>query len=166
MTPQQRRFKWVSYDYLPEDMKVFIRPPTKQKTDKPKEKKNVAAGKGTKEEEIKELVIQTEDDKDLDFKKYENVEKILTKYRNQQTSRRKFNIDQQIEVLGIMFDAQEESKNDIKIEILILLISTYFIYAKKTPNGFFDREMWTTTKIKILDLVNLLQSKTFNLDTA
>ena len=166
MTPQQRRYKWVSYDFLPEDMKQFIRPPTKQKADKPKEKKAVAGKTGNKEEEIKELVVQTEDDKDLDFKKYENVEKILTKYRNQQTSRKKFNIDQQIEVLTIMFDAQEVTKNDIRIEILILLISTYFIYAKKTPSGYFDRNTWTIAKSKILDLVDLLKNKNFNLTQA
>lgn len=34
MTPQQKRWKWVSFDQLPEDMKKYIRPPSKVRVSK------------------------------------------------------------------------------------------------------------------------------------
>lgn len=100
MTPAQRRWKWVAFEQLPEDMKQYIRPPKETKIRDRKEKDT-----GPKDVEITDQVIEIEDDKDLDFTKQENVDKILTKYRNQQTSRKNFDINQHIEVLDIMFVA-------------------------------------------------------------
>lgn len=34
MTPAQRRWRWVKYDFLPEDMKQFFSAPPGQKVDK------------------------------------------------------------------------------------------------------------------------------------
>lgn len=46
------------------------------------------------EERIKEYAIEILDDKDLDFSKSANVEKILNKYKNTQNNRRNFEPDQ------------------------------------------------------------------------
>jgi len=126
-------------------MKPYIRPPQETKTREKKEKDTGPKG----DVEITDQVIDIEDDKDLDFTKQENIDKILTKYRNQQTSRKNFDINQHIEVLNIMFSAQKPEKLDLKIEILMLLISSYFMSAKKTLSGYFDRETWLTTNDKI-----------------
>ena len=33
-TPQQRRWKWVKFEFLPEDLRPYIRPPTKNQISK------------------------------------------------------------------------------------------------------------------------------------
>ena len=98
-TPAQRRWKWVRYDALPNDMKPFIRPPSKKIKEKDegaelkkKEKKELEAKNA--EERIKEYAIEILDDKDIDFSKSANVEKILNKYKNTQNNRRNFEPDQ------------------------------------------------------------------------
>ena len=100
MTPAQRRWKWVLFENLPEEMKQFIRPPKIIK-DKGKEKP-----KQTKEAaEVKEQIIEIEEDTKLDYTKMDNVEKILTKYKNQQTSRKNFSVDMHIEVYKMIMTA-------------------------------------------------------------
>ena len=70
---------------LPEDMKPFIRDPNKKATGGRKGKivKATAGpgGKVTDDPEPSTIVLL--DDKDLDFTKLENVDKILNKYKNQ-----------------------------------------------------------------------------------
>lgn len=51
-TPLQRRWKWVKFEFLPEDMKKFIRPPKKEKATDDDKKKPKEKVKET--EEIKE----------------------------------------------------------------------------------------------------------------
>jgi len=104
MTPEQKRFKWVKFENLPEDMKQFIRPSTKKPTTEKEKEAKKKVGE-SKKEEIKEHFLEIEDDKELDFTKNDNVEKILTKYKNQQTSRRNFDAKLHIEVLTIMLTA-------------------------------------------------------------
>ena len=101
----------------------------------------------------------------MDFTKQENIDKILTKYRNQQTSRKNFDIYQHITVLDKMFQVQAEEKVDLRIEILMLLISSYFTSAKKNENGFFERETWLITNGKVSLLLKLLENKVFAKDT-
>jgi hypothetical protein len=48
------------------------------------------------------LLIQ---DKDLDFSKLDNVEKILRKYRNSHTNRRNFDKAEQILVIDLILEA-------------------------------------------------------------
>ena len=84
-TPEQRRWKWVLFANLPEDMKPFIRDPNK-KTQGGRKGKAVKAtagtgGKVTDDPEHETIVLL--DDRDLDFTKLENVDKILNKYKNQ-----------------------------------------------------------------------------------
>lgn len=130
----------MKFEHLPEDMKLLVRPP---KVDKKKEKHG--GGKEQIDTVAREAKINTQlvdeiiDDIDLDFTKQDNIDKILTKYRNQQTSRKNFDIYQHIAVLDRMFQVQAEAKVDLKIEILMLLISSYFTSAKKNENGFFER---------------------------
>lgn len=80
-TPQQRRWKWVKFENLPEDMKPFIRPPSKseaKKVDRSKPKTTAAADKAEEEEQVVDII----DDRDLDYSKQENVDNILNKYKN------------------------------------------------------------------------------------
>jgi hypothetical protein len=51
------------------------------------------------------------DDKDLDFSRLDNVYLTLSKYKQQQISRRNFNPEMQIEVLAIISKAQEGKRN-------------------------------------------------------
>jgi len=60
-----------------------------------------------------------------------------------------------------MFQIQTEDKVDLKIEIMMLLISSYFTSAKKNEAGFFDRHSWGITNDKISLLLSLLQNKVF-----
>jgi len=60
-----------------------------------------------------------------------------------------------------MFAAQTD-KLDLKIEILMLLISSYFTSAKKTLRGYFDRNTWLATNGKISQLLELLDQKVFS----
>ena len=101
MSLAQRRWKWVKFENLPDEMKQYIRPPKPEKKEKAKDDPE----KKAKKAEVKEEVIQIEEDKDLDFTKMENVEKILTKFKNQQTSRKNFSVDNHIEVLDIILKA-------------------------------------------------------------
>jgi hypothetical protein len=133
-TPQQRRWKWVKFEFLPDDMKPFIRPPSKAQNEKVVKKK-AAPTAAQKEEELEQQqqqVVDIIDDRDLDFTKQENVDTILNKYKNQQISRRNFDPEFQLVVLQLMLKAQENNKM-VKIEILMLLISTFFARAKNTP---------------------------------
>ena len=87
-TPQQRRWKWVKHENLPDDMKPFFRPPSKkddQKIDTTKTKKIIIDDeetRKTKADRIKDFTIEIFDDKDIDFTKIEEAEKILNKYKN------------------------------------------------------------------------------------
>ena len=98
-TPQQRRWKWVKYENLPDDMKPFFRPPSKKdepKIDTTKTKKIIIDDeetRKTKADRIKEFNIEIFDDKDIDFTKVDEAEKILNKYKNQQISRRNYDPD-------------------------------------------------------------------------
>ena len=84
-TPAQRRWKWVKFEMLPEDMKKFVRPPKKEKdtkkddkdTKKPKPKNIDAQDTPT------DIGVEILDDKDLDYSKLDNVETVLNKYKNQ-----------------------------------------------------------------------------------
>jgi hypothetical protein len=135
-TPQQRRWKWVKFEFLPEDMKPFIRPPKATAAKEKDTKKRPAAAVQKEDEE--QTVVDIIDDRDLDYTKQENVDTILNKYKNQQISRRNFDPEFQITVLHLMLKAQEANKT-VKIEILMLLVATYFAQAKNAPNGFFER---------------------------
>lgn len=64
-----------------------------------------------------------------------------------------------------MFQVQAEEKVDLRIEILMLLISSYFTSAKKNENGFFERETWLITNGKVSLLLKLLENKVFAKDT-
>lgn len=107
-------------------MKKFIRPPKEEKKAKVKDE-------GAKEKKIKvevtEQTVEIEEDKDLDFSKMDNVEKILTKLKNQQTSRKNFSIESHIEVFNLILAAQAQNLN-LSIEVMMLLISTHFMEAK------------------------------------
>ena len=160
-TPQQRRWKWVKFENLPEDMKPFIRPPSKseaKKVDRSKPKTTAAADKAEEEEQVVDII----DDRDLDYSKQENVDNILNKYKNQQISRRTFDPEFQIGVLQLILKAQENNKT-VKIEVLMLLIATYFASAKNAPNGFFERSIWIQTSEKISELLGDLQSHNIDL---
>lgn len=126
ITPAQRRWKWVKFECLPEEMKKFIRPPKEEKKAKVKDE-------GAKEKKIKvevtEQTVEIEEDKDLDFSKMDNVEKILTKLKNQQTSRKNFSIESHIEVFNLILAAQAQNLN-LSIEVMMLLIATHFMEAK------------------------------------
>jgi len=162
MTPVQRRWKWVAFDQLPEDMKLFINPPSKKrvkKTDAEK-KKDTAAKADT---EIKEQPVVLEDDKDLDFTKLDNVELIITKYKNQQTSRKNFDIDLHIDIYNKILVCQAENLN-IKIEVTMLLVTTYFLAAKKSTDGFFSRDIWLTTNKTLTSLLDLVKNKVISND--
>jgi hypothetical protein len=60
-----------------------------------------------------------------------------------------------------MYGIQKDDKNDLKIEILMLLISSYFTFSKKNERGFFDRYTWLITNDKVTLLLSLLQKKVF-----
>ena len=103
-TPAQRRWKWVKFEFLPEDMKPYIRPPSNktEKKDKDTKKKPV---KKDEAEEKEETVLEIIDDRDMDYTKQDNVDIILNKYKNQQISRRNFDPEFQIVVLDLMLEA-------------------------------------------------------------
>lgn len=155
MTPQQRRWKWVRYDALPEDMKKYVRPPAKEKISKQEGLGGKRVVVAETEVEIKEDILKIEDDRDLDFTKMDNVDKILTKYKNQQTSRKNFDPDAHVEIFNLILQSQK-SNLPIQIEVTMLLISTFFSASKKTIHGFFTREVWLITLNTINSLIALL----------
>lgn len=95
------------------------------------------------------------DDRDLDYSKLDNVELVLNKYKNQQISRRNFDPELQITVLNMIMVTQATNKN-VQIEVLMLLVSTYFASAKNSAAGFFSRETWLTTNTTITSLLKVL----------
>ena len=97
MTPAQRRWKWVKFEALPDDMKPLIRPPKSIKETKVKTDKAVKVIK-----EVTETNVDVENDKDLDYTKLDNVEMTLNKFKNQQTSRKNFDIEMHILVFNLM----------------------------------------------------------------
>jgi len=58
-----------------------------------------------------------------------------------------------------MFAQQVESKTDNKINILMILISTYFTAAKKSVEGYFDRYTWLKSNEIITQLLDILKQK-------
>jgi hypothetical protein len=95
------------------------------------------------------------DDKDLDYSRLDNVQKVLQKYKQQQISRRNFDPELQMQVLKIISKSQESNKS-IQIEILLLQLATLFSSAKLSINGFFERETWIEANgffVKLMDLL-------------
>ena len=100
MTPEQRRWKWVKYEYLPDDMKPFFKDKSgKQQTDKQlgqeekRRKQREEAGADAKTGDKKEVEKQIVDDQDLDFTVVANVDMLIIKYRNQLSiSRRNYDL--------------------------------------------------------------------------
>jgi len=129
------------------------------KEDKEDKKNKIA----TKTEAKKDQESDNEDiikrDQDLDYTNQDNVDTIITKFRGQETSRKNFNIAEQIEVLNIMYAQQVESKTDNKINILMILVSTYFTSAKKSTEGYFDRYTWIKSNDVITLLLTILKQK-------
>jgi hypothetical protein len=70
----------VKFEFLPEEMKKFVRPPKKEAKDDDKRKKIIKDENKTEVEEHKLDII---DDRELDYSKLDNVEIILNKYKNQ-----------------------------------------------------------------------------------
>ena len=152
-TPEQRRWKWVKFEYLPDDMKPFIRPPTKKDREREKDKKK-KQGPETTGEEI-DQTVELVDDRDLDFKKMDNVHRLLSKYRNQNVNRRNVDVDLQIEILKLIMNSQSDNKPYL-IETLLLLIGTHFQNSKNSTTGFFTRDEWLETSNLINQLITLL----------
>jgi len=87
-------------------MKKYVRPPAKEKISKQEAQgKGKGVEKTEAEIEIKEQDIKIEDDRDLDYTKMENVDKILTKYKNQQTSRKNFDPDAHVEIFNLILQS-------------------------------------------------------------
>ena len=57
-----------------------------------------------------------------------------------------------------MLDKQHDNIN-LRVEILMILISTYFTSSKRSLNGFFSRDMWVTTNQRISELIQILETK-------
>jgi hypothetical protein len=137
-------------------MKKYVRPPAKEKISKQEAQgKGKGVEKAEAEIEIKEQAIKIEDDRDLDYTKMENVDKILTKYKNQQTSRKNFDPDGHVEIFNLILQSQKGNLQ-VQIEVTMLLISTFFSASKKTIHGFFTREVWLITLKTINSLIELL----------
>ena len=94
----------------------------------------------------------------------DNVEKVMTKYKNIQTSRKSFNIHTHIEVLDLIILAQKANQN-VMIEVTMFLITTYFLLAKQSNQGICGRDIWLRVNTKINDLLELLRNKEFSKDT-
>jgi len=58
-----------------------------------------------------------------------------------------------------MFAQQGSNKTDNKINILMILISTYFTAAKKSVEGYFDRYTWLKSNEIITRLLGILKQK-------
>ena len=108
MTAAQRRWRWVRYECLPDDMKpFFVDPNKKKKEEEPETKKKDTKTKGgdqpnpdAKATEEKPEEIGIVDDAALDFTVKDNVERILVKYRKQlSVSRRNYDPVYNISVL-------------------------------------------------------------------
>ena len=69
----------MAFDKLPEDMKPFMGGKKKEEKDDDKSNKS---SKHKVKKEIDEGIVDITDDRDLDFTKMDNVELILTKYKN------------------------------------------------------------------------------------
>ena len=137
-------------------MKKYVRPPAKEKISKQEAQgKGKGVEKTEAEIEIKEQDIKIEDDRNVDYTKMENVDKILTKYKNQQTSRKNFDPDAHVEIFNLILQSQKGNLQ-VQIEVTMLLISTFFSASKKTIHGFFTREVWLITLKTINSLIELL----------
>jgi hypothetical protein len=154
-TPDQRRWKWVKFEFLPEDMKPFIRPP-KQETEKKDTKRK--PGKATEAAQEAANILKTVDlvdDRDLDFARMDNVYLVLTKYRQQQISRRNFNPQLQLIVLDMIKQAQADNQQ-VQVEVHLLKLNTLFSTAKVNAQGFFSRQDWIDTHQTFDSLLDLL----------
>jgi len=60
-----------------------------------------------------------------------------------------------------MLPQQSDDKLDLKIEIMMLLISTYFTSAKKSIDGFFSRNVWLDVNDRLTAFIKLLENKNF-----
>jgi hypothetical protein len=58
-----------------------------------------------------------------------------------------------------MLEQQTDAKTDNKINILMILIATYFTAAKKSAEGYFDRYTWLKSNEIITQLINILKKK-------
>lgn len=147
-------------------MKPFIRNPAGNASKKHNDDKDKhGAAEGAKKAE--KLVTNTEqniivNDRDLDYRLMENVEKILTKYRNSHTNRRNFDRPEQLDVENLMLEAQKGNPN-VLIEIKMVQISTYFASAKLNLEGYFKREDWLLVNGLITEFIEMLKSKKFDL---
>ena len=54
---------------------------------------------------------------------------------------------------------QKQPDAGVQEEVRMLLISTYFVIAKKTVNGYIPRDLWLETNSKLTDLIQLLKKK-------
>lgn len=164
MTPAQRRWRWVKYEFLPDDMKPFFPAPPGMKAEKPKPTKPDANAQAEekkpkvvekKDEEKFEAAI-VEEDKDIDHSVPANVERLLIKYRNHLSqSRRNYDLAYNIQVLLLMLEAQKANL-ELAVEILIVLLTSYFASAKNMPDGFLDRDSWLAVSEKLSLLVQCL----------
>mmetsp|Transcript_30561 Transcript_30561/g.46857 ORF Transcript_30561/g.46857 Transcript_30561/m.46857 type:complete len:903 (+) Transcript_30561:26-2734(+) len=149
-TPEQRRWKWVLFEHLPEDMKPFIRPPTTKEKKREQGAKPSTTKKATAEEVAETLEIV--DDHELDFSKLDNVQNVLTKYRSQQVNRRNFDSKTQMEVLLLIQKAQAANKPYL-VEVSLLMIGALFNSSKSTASGIFTRVQWLKSSKLIDELV-------------
>ena len=53
-------------------------------------------------------------------------------------------------------------EKSVKIDVLMLQITTYFATSKYTSQGFLSRDTWHTTNGKIKQLLELLADKVFD----
>ena len=55
-----------------------------------------------------------------------------------------------------MLEAQKENA-DLRMEILLVLLTSDFAAAKSMPKGYFNREKWETVSKNLGELMSLLE---------
>lgn len=163
MTAEERRWKWVKKESLPDDFAELIEKLSKKKEKKKKDKdipKAADAAKEDDEELSPEYIttVKTRNDLTIDYTLVQNVKERL-EILKQERIKGKFDMGFHVQVLTRIADQMVENVNDLfeiklKVNVLILLAAT-FIQTAKTI-GVLSRDDWLQTHKRVNQLLTLI----------
>lgn len=164
MTNEERRWKWVKKECLPDDLTELI-----EKLSTKKQKK-VTVAKKREEESVEEEVDQTEyittvktrDDLSIDYSVVQNVKTYL-EILKQERFKGKFSPVFHVQVLSRMADQMSDNldlnETRVKVTVMVLLVGTLLQTAK--TGTVLSREDWQITVQRVQQLLVLVNKQQF-----
>lgn len=148
MTADERRWKWVKKEKMPEDLTELIEKLSTKKEKKTRERliyKPTDAAIDTNEEETEYITtVKTRNDLFIDYTNIANVKERLEILKLERV-KGKFNMGFHVQVLTRIADMMVENQNDLfeiklKVNVLVLLCTTLIQTAKTV--GVLSRDDW------------------------